>query len=451
MDAINALLMPWWNLPPSAPAALVLLARLASAGLPWVAGAAIAALALAGGPWRRAAGHMLLAMGLAWLLARGVKLVWPMPRPAALGLGTQWVAHNSSSTWPSMHATVAAAFGVSALLSAPRRWLALAGLLLATAVAWSRVALGLHFPLDVLAGAVLGALGAFAMAPRALTQPTAVLPPRFPGTAPAAATDSTHPPRSIPMTGLSLEVSVLIPAKDEADNIGPLVAEIAAALNPHIGFEVVLVDDGSSDATGDVFLEQCRRSGVRGQLLRHAQSCGQSTALLTAARHANGRFLVTIDGDGQNDPADIPALIAEARLLTLGGPDFCVAGYRRNRQDTRWKKLQSRIANAVRRRVLDDGVPDTGCGLKLIPRQTWLGLPYFDHMHRFLPALVQRVGGRVSVVPVNHRPRRAGISKYTAWNRLWVGLVDMVGVRWLIRRSQRPLLSDKQTVGEPAP
>ncbi|MGC4396150.1 glycosyltransferase [Hydrogenophaga sp. T2] len=451
MDAINQLLMPWWNLPPSAPPALALLARLASDSLPWAAAAAVAALVLAGGPWRVAARHMLLAMALAWLLARGLQAAWPMPRPAALGLGTQWMPHGHSSTWPSMHATVAAALGAAALLTAPRRWLALAGLGLAAAVAWSRVALGLHFPLDVFAGIAVGGLSAFALAPRPRAAAPTALPRWFPGAPLAAATVPTATPRSTPMTGTSLEVSVLIPAKDEADNIGPLVAEIAAALNPHIGFEVVLVDDGSRDATGEVFLDQCRRSGVRGQLLRHEHSCGQSTALLTAARHANGRFLVTIDGDGQNDPADIPALIAEARRLLSGGPDFCVAGHRRHRQDTRWKKLQSRIANAVRRCVLDDGVPDTGCGLKLIPRQTWLSLPYFDHMHRFLPALVQRIGGRVAVVPVNHRPRRAGISKYTAWNRLWVGLVDMVGVRWLMRRSQRPTLSDKQTVGEPAP
>jgi dolichol-phosphate mannosyltransferase len=246
----------------------------------------------------------------------------------------------------------------------------------------------------------------------------------------------------------ALEVSVLIPAKDEAGNIGALVTEIVTALQPVCRFEIVLVDDGSSDGTGQVFLVRSRALGATAQMLRHERSCGQSTALSTAARHAQGRYLVTIDGDGQNDPADIPALLAEAGRMATGGPDFCVAGFRKNRRDTEWKKIQSKIANAVRRRILDDGVPDTGCGLKLIPRRTWLQLPYFDHMHRYIPALVQRLGGRISVVPVNHRHRRAGVSKYTAWNRLWVGIVDMFAVRWLIRRSKLPQLSAREWAGE---
>ncbi|MFA5681266.1 MAG: glycosyltransferase family 2 protein [Hydrogenophaga sp.] len=243
----------------------------------------------------------------------------------------------------------------------------------------------------------------------------------------------------------AVQVSVLIPAKDEAGNIGALATEIAAALGPVCTYEIVLVDDGSGDSTGQVFLQRCRELGAPAQLLRHARSCGQSTALMTAARHARGRYLVTIDGDGQNDPADIPALLAEAGQMAAQGKDFCVAGYRKNRRDTEWKKIQSKIANAVRRRILDDGVPDTGCGLKLIPRRTWLVLPYFDHMHRYIPALVLRLGGRVSVVPVNHRHRQAGVSKYTAWNRLWVGIVDMFGVRWLIRRSKQPRLEQVES------
>ena len=245
-----------------------------------------------------------------------------------------------------------------------------------------------------------------------------------------------------------LEVSVLIPAKDEAGNIGSLVTEIVSALQPVCHFEIVLVDDGSSDDTGQVFLLRCKALGASAQMLRHERSCGQSTALTTAARHARARYLVTIDGDGQNDPADIPALLAEAGRMATDGPDFCVAGFRKNRRDTEWKKFQSKIANAVRRRILDDGVPDTGCGLKLIPRRTWLQLPYFDHMHRYIPALVRRLGGRISVVPVNHRHRQAGVSKYTAWNRVWVGIVDMFAVRWLIKRSKLPRLSAREWVDE---
>ncbi len=234
--------------------------------------------------------------------------------------------------------------------------------------------------------------------------------------------------------------SVLIPARDEAGNIGRLIGEIQAALESRYPYEVVLVDDGSSDDTGEVFLRCSRELAVPALLIRHARSTGQTSALWTAARHAAGRFLITIDGDGQNDPADIPALIARALPMASSHGHFCVAGERRKRRDTRWKKIQSRIANAVRRRILDDGVADTGCGLKLLPRATWMALPDFDHMHRFVPALVKRIGGAIEVVPVNHRHRAAGVSKYTAWNRLWVGIVDLMGVRWLIRRTRLPAI-----------
>jgi len=250
--------------------------------------------------------------------------------------------------------------------------------------------------------------------------------------APQAAADSGD--------GANPLVSVLIPAKDEAGNIGTLVEEIHRALAGRFEHEIVLVDDGSADGTGEVFLQRCQEVGSPALLIRHQRSAGQSTALWTAAQHARGRFLVTIDGDGQNDPADIPALVEQGLSMQESHRHFCIAGFRKNRRDTRWKKIQSRIANAVRRRILDDGVPDTGCGLKLVPRATWLFLPYFDHMHRFVPALVKRLGGAIAVVPVNHRHRVAGVSKYTAWNRLWVGIVDMMGVRWLIRRSKLPVV-----------
>lgn len=441
MDSLNSWLMPMWNLTPSDSDALVMLAWLTSSYLPVMALAGLGAMLAVGGPWRRTAIQMLLAMGFAWLVTRGIQMYWPQPRPFMLGIGTHWVQHAASPSFPSRHAAVGLAFGFAGVVGSPKRWVGLTLLVGGLLIAWSRVALGLHFPVDVVAGALIAAVATLcvflAWQPRR--------EPASQATAPSSADAFVTSPSFI-STVAQLEVSVLIPAKDEAGSIGPLVNEVAGALGNYCTYEVVLVDDGSTDATSATFLAYCRLRGVRAQLLRHARSCGQSTALLTAAQHAQGRYLVTIDGDGQNDPADIPALVADARRLSLAGPDFCIAGYRRNRRDTRWKRLQSKVANAVRRQVLDDGVPDTGCGLKLIPRSTWLRLPYFDHMHRFIPALVQRAGGRVSVVPVNHRHRRTGVSKYTAWNRLWVGIVDMVGVRWLILRSKRPILSSKEVV-----
>ena len=230
-------------------------------------------------------------------------------------------------------------------------------------------------------------------------------------------------------------ISVLIPAQNEAGNVGPLLTEIRAALAGRFAYEVVLVDDASTDETYGCALGTGARIGCPLQVLRHDRAAGQSTALMTAARHSRGRYLVTIDGDGQNDPADIPGLIEAAQRQFE--EDFCIAGHRVHRHDSTWKRLQSRIANRIRGALLHDGVPDTGCGLKLLPRATYLALPYFDHMHRFLPALVQARGGSVTVVPVRHRPRLQGQSKYSAWNRAWVGVVDLLGVMWLQRRSRQ--------------
>jgi len=229
-------------------------------------------------------------------------------------------------------------------------------------------------------------------------------------------------------------ISVVIPAKDESENIGLLIKEISQALQGTAPFEVVVVDDGSSDDT----FEQVLKAGVDNhcttRAIRHEHSLGQSTAILTAVRHAKGDFIVTMDGDGQNDPADIPAMLALAE--TIQDQDFCIAGYRKKRKDTAWKRFQSRVANKVRNAMLNDGVPDTGCGLKLIPRETFLQLPHFNHMHRYIPALVRRLGGSIHIQEVNHRDRQQGVSKYTAWNRLWVGIVDILGVMWLNRRGK---------------
>lgn len=232
-------------------------------------------------------------------------------------------------------------------------------------------------------------------------------------------------------------LSVVIPVHDEADNVGPLAAEIHAALDGKVDFEIVFVDDASGDATPQRLAELAQRD-PRLRVLRHRRNAGQSTALLSGVRHARGALVATLDGDGQNDPADIPALLSrwDAEQRAGGAVPLLLAGWRASRRDTWIRRLSSRIANGVRRRVLGDGTPDTGCGLKLFRRDDFLALPYFDHLHRFLPALVIRHGGRVVSVPVNHRPRLRGQSHYGVGNRLFVGIVDMAGVLWLRRRTR---------------
>jgi len=230
-----------------------------------------------------------------------------------------------------------------------------------------------------------------------------------------------------------MDLSVVIPVKNEAENIAPLAGEIRAALDGLVEYEILFVDDGSTDATGaEVSRLAARMPQVR--LLHHARNCGQSAAIRTGVRAARAACIATLDGDGQNDPADIPALWRLARQAPAN-PPLMIAGYRERRQDSWSKRLASGVANAVRGRLLRDRTPDTGCGLKLFPRSLFLDLPYFDHMHRFLPALVLREGGVVRSVPVNHRPRRQGLSKYGVLDRLGVGIVDLFGVMWLQRRT----------------
>jgi len=213
-----------------------------------------------------------------------------------------------------------------------------------------------------------------------------------------------------------------------------LLDEIEAALGGRVDYEVVFVDDASSDDTALLLVERAQHQ-PRLRVLRHLRNSGQSTAIVTGVRAARGRLIATLDGDGQNDPADIPALLDRWRAEDgEAGAPLLLAGWRATRNDTRLRRLSSRIANGVRSRLLGDGTPDTGCGLKLFGRDTFLLLPYFDHMHRFLPALVRRQGGRVISVPVRHRPRLRGQSHYGVWNRLWVGIVDLGGVMWLRRR-----------------
>jgi len=229
-------------------------------------------------------------------------------------------------------------------------------------------------------------------------------------------------------------VSVVVPVRNEAGNVAPLVAEIEAALEGQWPFEIVYVNDGSTDATGDV-LTSLRVQHPFLRQVRHARSCGQSCAVRTGAKAAHAPIVVTIDGDGQNDPIFIPALI---RALEKGAPRVgLAAGQRVGRQASGFKKFQSRVANAVRSAVLRDGTRDTGCGLKAIRRDLLLDLPYFDGLHRFLPALVRREGYDIAYVDVVDRPRNSGVSNYGFFDRLWVGILDLMGVWWLIRRRRR--------------
>jgi dolichol-phosphate mannosyltransferase len=242
-----------------------------------------------------------------------------------------------------------------------------------------------------------------------------------------------------------MDLSVVIPVRNEAPNIAPLVMEIRAALDGRLDYEIVYVDDGSGDGTA-AEIRALMQDIPRLRLLRHAKSCGQSTAVHTGVKVAQAPWIATLDGDGQNDPADIPRLWEIARAAPAV-PPLLVVGHRQKRRDTLTKRLSSRLANGVRRRLLGDGTPDTGCGLKLFRRDLFLELPYFDHMHRFLPALVQRAGGRTVSVPVNHRPRSRGVSNYGVLDRLWVGISDLFGVMWLQRRARLPEL----LAGEEAP
>jgi dolichol-phosphate mannosyltransferase len=229
-------------------------------------------------------------------------------------------------------------------------------------------------------------------------------------------------------------VSVVVPVRNEAGNIGTLVAEIGKALGGLWPFEVVYVNDGSSDGTEE---ELKRLMALYPWLrrVRHKQSCGQSSAVRSGVQAARAPLVVTLDGDGQNDPAFIPALI---RALEAGNPRIgLIAGQRIGRKASGFKKLQSRIANGVRGAVLRDGTRDTGCGLKAFRRDVFLSLPYFDGLHRFLPALVRREGYSIGYVDVVDRPRASGVSNYGLWDRLWVGILDLAGVWWLIRRKKR--------------
>lgn len=220
--------------------------------------------------------------------------------------------------------------------------------------------------------------------------------------------------------------------RNEADNIAPLIDEITAALDGRWAYEIIYVNDGSTDATGE------RLAGIMAQRtnlrqLRHAKSSGQSAAVRSGVRAARGTIVATLDGDGQNNPAFLPDLIAAVEKSARVG---LAAGQRVGRKDTGFKKFQSRIANGVRGSILNDGTRDTGCGLKAFRRDVFLMLPYFDGLHRFLPALVRREGYEIAYVDVIDRPRHSGVSNYGFFDRLWIGIMDLAGVWWLIRRKK---------------
>jgi dolichol-phosphate mannosyltransferase len=235
------------------------------------------------------------------------------------------------------------------------------------------------------------------------------------------------------------ELTVVIPFHDESESVRPLLDELYQTLADLIPFELICVDDGSADDTFDR-LQAARTVHSDLRLVRHRNQCGQSTAVRTGVKRAGAPWVATLDGDGQNDPADIPELWAVVQDPACPEDLQLVIGLRRRRRDNLVKRASSRVANGVRSRILGDDTPDSGCGLKLFRRDAFLDLPYFDHMHRFLPALIQRNGGRVVSVPVSHRPRVRGRSHYGVLDRLWAGILDLLGVLWLQRRARRPVV-----------
>ncbi|TAK62290.1 glycosyltransferase family 2 protein [Methylobacter sp.] len=233
-----------------------------------------------------------------------------------------------------------------------------------------------------------------------------------------------------------MKISIIVPVYNEADNIISLIDEIVTAMSQAEAYEIIYVDDGSNDDTAAI-LKQAQQNVKALRVIRHQQSCGQSAAIYTGIKAASYPCIATLDGDGQNDPADIPRMyqvLMQQRKTTSNLS--MVAGWRNKRHDSAWRLFSSKVANSVRSTLLGDNTPDTGCGLKVFLRDEFLGLPYFDHMHRFLPALILRAGGQVISEPVNHRARAHGYSKYGTLDRLWVGITDILGVIWLQKRAK---------------
>lgn len=233
-----------------------------------------------------------------------------------------------------------------------------------------------------------------------------------------------------------MKISIIVPVHNEADNIVPLIEEISKAMSRAEAYEIIYVDDGSNDQSALILTQTMQRVDTL-RVIQHQTSCGQSTAIHTGVKAAVYPCIATLDGDGQNDPADIPRLyelLMQQRKTTHNL--WMVAGWRNKRHDSAWRLFSSKFANAVRSGLLGDHTPDTGCGLKVFLREPFLELPYFDHMHRFLPALIIRAGGQVISESVNHRARSSGQSKYGTLDRLWAGIIDLMGVIWLQNRAK---------------
>lgn len=232
-------------------------------------------------------------------------------------------------------------------------------------------------------------------------------------------------------------VSIIVPMYNEVLNVEPMLKEVRQVLAEHFNtYEIIVIDDGSHDGTTDQLMT-CQPIIPELVWVKHQTNYGQSASIVTGARIAKYDWLVTLDGDGQNDPADIPLLFHSLHTCPHDIP-LLVAGNRKKRQDHWLKLVSSRIANNIRNALLHDDCIDTGCSLKLFSREAFLQLPHFQHLHRFLPALFKRAGGNIINVPVNHRPRLHGQSKYNLANRLWVGIADLLGVAWLMRRPCNP-------------
>lgn len=236
-----------------------------------------------------------------------------------------------------------------------------------------------------------------------------------------------------------MQVSVVIPAHNEAENISLLIEEVCTALRGLFRFEILVVDDCSTDSM-PLVLQQMKQFADELRIVRHRNQCGQSAALITGVDAAIAPVIATLDGDGQNDPSDLPAMLDAILQPSLADRVQLVAGQRTRRQDSAWRRISSRIANFVRGQILRDHAPDSGCGIKVFYRDTFLRLPRFTHMHRFLPALVVRNGGRVISMSVKHRPRIHGRSHYDTLRRLISGIIDLAGVAWLMHRTHLPVI-----------